>query len=193
MSRYHRAELMIAWAIHRLWKPKRVYDAGCGMGSYLEGFASCGCKVAGCEVSDAALKYLHPIIAGRIAIHDLGMPIRKPKRAFDIVLCIEVAEHVPPDQSMQLCRNLATLAHKPGARVLFSAGHPGQRGTGHINCRPTVEWGDMLWQCGLHVNVKDNIALLRRLERLSRRVRLARFLRHSIFVCRYEEPKTLAV
>src|SRR5262249_3367303 len=59
---------------------------------------------------------------------DLSRPIVLT-RSFDLAICLEVAEHLPPTSAGPLVRTL-TAAASP---VLFSAALPGQGGTAHIN------------------------------------------------------------
>ncbi len=49
------------------------------------------------------------------------------------MLCLEVAEHLPSAAEPQLLESIDAYCHS----VLFvSWAIPGQKGTGHINCRP---------------------------------------------------------
>ncbi|MCC5987907.1 MAG: class I SAM-dependent methyltransferase [Pararhodobacter sp.] len=58
-------------------------------------------------------------------------------RLFDLVLSIEVAEHVPRDQHEALFDFLVSRA---GRLVVFSGARPGQGGHGHVAERPELEW-----------------------------------------------------
>lgn len=55
---------------------------------------------------------------------------------FDLALCIEVAEHLPPDRADYLVDLLTSSADT----VFFSAAHPGQGGTLHLNEQPREWW-----------------------------------------------------
>jgi hypothetical protein len=57
---------------------------------------------------------------------------------FDLVQCLEVAEHLPPAASETLLDNIT----RHGTRVLFSAAVPGQGGENHINERSCEYWRD---------------------------------------------------
>lgn len=54
----------------------------------------------------------------------------------DLALCLEVAEHLPPEMAPGLVRFLVSRA----PRIVFSAAHPGQGGTGHLNEQPKEYW-----------------------------------------------------
>ena len=44
---------------------------------------------------------------------------------------------IPPGRSLDLVETLTRLARR---WIYFTAAPPGQRGRGHINCRPHAEW-----------------------------------------------------
>lgn len=60
-------------------------------------------------------------------------------RTFDLVLNIEVAEHVDHSHHERLFDFLASRARR---WVVFSGARPGQGGHGHVAERPEVEWRD---------------------------------------------------
>src|SRR6185436_3241542 len=55
---------------------------------------------------------------------------------FDLVVCLEVAEHLPSEHAKPFVESLVRLA----PAVLFSAAIPGQGGTHHINERWQDYW-----------------------------------------------------
>jgi hypothetical protein len=57
-------------------------------------------------------------------------------RQFDVVQCLEVAEHLEPVASETLVDNLVAHSNK----VIFSAAPPGQGGENHVNERPYDFW-----------------------------------------------------
>jgi precorrin-6B methylase 2 len=64
---------------------------------------------------------------------------RSLNRTFDLVLSIEVAEHI---ERVHHERLFDFLAARAGAWVVFSAARPGQGGHGHVAERPEAEWRD---------------------------------------------------
>ena len=58
-------------------------------------------------------------------------------RLFDLVLSIEVAEHIPRDRHEALFDFLVSRA---GRMIVFSGARPGQGGHGHVAERPELEW-----------------------------------------------------
>lgn len=63
---------------------------------------------------------------------------------FDLVLCLEVAEHLPPAAGRRFVQLLCGASDV----VLFSAAIPGQAGVGHINTRWQSYWISVFSDCG---------------------------------------------
>jgi len=78
------------------------------------------------------------LTAGAVSQADLAEDLRIPwrTRPFDWVLCLEVAEHIPPEREQ---RFLANLARYSGAGLILSWAPPGIEGEGHVNCLPLEE------------------------------------------------------
>ena len=73
-------------------------------------------------------KEMLEIPAERFLAMDLCQP-NKNRRQFDLVVSLEVAEHLPPVIADQFVSYLTSL----GPVILFSAAIPGQGGTDHLN------------------------------------------------------------
>jgi hypothetical protein len=74
---------------------------------------------------------------------DLTQPIDLGIQA-DLVVCLEVAEHLPPEAAPVLVDTLC----RHGKRILFSAAPPGQGGTGHLNEQPPAYWAELFARHG---------------------------------------------
>jgi len=74
---------------------------------------------------------------------------------FDLISCLEVAEHLPLDSHETLVDTIVRhLRYKPteddaSGYLLFSAAPPGQGGEHHIGCRPAHEWRGMFYERGV--------------------------------------------
>lgn len=137
------------WAILALLgRPQGHLDMGCGDSSMLRVSKFAGVKnVLGIEVSSHARTIAPQRV--HVMVRDLTQPLEKLRGRFDLVTCIEVAEHVTPEGTDIFLDN---VTRNVAERLIFTAAPPGQDGTGHINCRPAPEWVDMIEGRGLHYN-----------------------------------------
>jgi SAM-dependent methyltransferase len=121
------AEVVVPIVVE-LIRPQSVIDVGCGAGHWLSVFMQNGIGdivgVDGGWIQAQVLK----IPADRFMTWDLAQPLRL-SRQFDLVVCLEVGEHLPADAADGLVESLTSL----GPVVLFSAAIPQQGGVGHIN------------------------------------------------------------
>jgi SAM-dependent methyltransferase len=115
--------------------PAKVLDLGCGTGTWLVACAELGAvEMLGIEVVDVPQGDL--LIPKNQVLHaDLCRPIDL-KRRFDLVLCLETAEHLDP----KCADTVADTITRHGDHILFSAAAPGQPGTNHVNCRWPAYW-----------------------------------------------------
>ena len=114
-----------------------VLDVGCGVGTWIKAHLEAGASeflgVDGDYVDRSRLV----MPADCFRAHDLTRPLDLGRR-FDLVQCLEVAEHLPPSTSTELVKSLA----RHGDIVLFSAAPPGQGGKDHVNERTYEFWRD---------------------------------------------------
>jgi cyclopropane fatty-acyl-phospholipid synthase-like methyltransferase len=135
--------------------PKTVIDIGCGAGTWAHVFErDYGCKVTGID-GDYVPKDM--ILIDNFIPYDLELPIRIEEK-FDLVVCLEVAEHLPLSRSREFVKDLTKLSNK----ILFSAATPGQGGTNHINEQPLIFWKTLFEDNGFEIKdifrdlIKDN-------------------------------------
>lgn len=102
--------------------PGKVVDVGCATGYWLAAFSSRGVgSVLGIDGDYVDWGSLRIDPASFVA-HDLThLPLPVEDR-FDLALCMEVAEHLPPESATPLVAELVRLA----PLVLFSAAIPDQ-------------------------------------------------------------------
>lgn len=124
--------------LYDIIQPMSVLDVGCGEGWWAQTFKSrYDCEVVGVDgayVLDLPRRAPDvPFIA-----HDLIEPfyvLDLPTRPrFDLVVCLEVAEHLPPHRAVSFIEDIVRAAPV----IAFSAAIPGQGGTGHLN----EQWPD---------------------------------------------------
>lgn len=145
VEKYTPLQIKIAKDLYELWQPKSVFDLGCGIGGYLEGFYKCGCVIRGCDAGhDAAMEYMSDMVKICTFKHDAAQPLSKVYK-HDLVMSIEVAEHLDVSGANQFCKNLIESA---SGRILLTAAGVGQRGKHHVNCQPQEYWIEKMESLG---------------------------------------------
>ena len=116
-----------------LLDPRSVIDVGCGVGIWLSVFQEAGLQdilgIDGDWVDESQMD-IAPENFKRV---DLTEPVRLD-RQFDLVVSLEVAEHLPESSAEVFVDSLTKL----GPVILFSAAIPYQGGTNHVN----EQWPD---------------------------------------------------
>lgn len=124
--------------IVQVYKPRSILDVGCGIGTWL--------KVAkDLNVNDIfgvdAVESRDQILSLNAA-EFLGLDLTESfdlKRKFDLVICLEVAEHLPEESA----KDFITTLCQHGDIILFSAAIPGQGGQNHINEQWPEYWSKL--------------------------------------------------
>lgn len=128
------ARIMIP-LVQRYQTIRSVLDVGCGRGAWLRGWAESGiADFAGVDGDYIQTDKL-PFPASHFTSADLTQPIDLGRK-FDLVQCLEVAEHLPERAAEVIVDTLA----RHGDMILFSAAVPGQGGEFHVNEQPISYW-----------------------------------------------------
>ena len=119
---------------------KSVADFGCGCGFLLERLWRHGVEdVFGIEGSPDVAEFwknelpealVKNLVVGNIFDYN-------QKKQYDMVVCMEVAEHLKPEHSDKLVDIICNSSNK---WIWWSAAQVGQGGVGHVNCRPLSYW-----------------------------------------------------
>jgi hypothetical protein len=138
--------------------PDSVIDFGCAIGAYLEPFHEQGIDIQGVDGSSAALD--HAVVPQDVLTkHDLREPF-SPDQAYELAICIEVAEHLPKSSADTLIEMLCNSAEI----IVFTAAPPGQHGEHHVNLQPAEYWIEKFERHGKTLR-RDHVETLR--ERLT--------------------------
>ncbi len=136
------AELISSYLID-LFNPKSVIDVGCGYGKWLKSFSDKGIE----DIFGADGAYIDKskllIPTGNFYDVDLEKPL-KIDRTFELLLCLEVAEHLTSKRADSLVFDLVQLSNV----IVFSAAIPFQGGQGHINEHLPQYWVELFEKNG---------------------------------------------
>jgi glycosyltransferase involved in cell wall biosynthesis/SAM-dependent methyltransferase len=138
------ADRLAMW-LRDYYKPEVAIDLGCGPGVYTDALNNAGVQTVGIDI-DARVEGNSRLV--RDDLLNLQHPYLK-----DVAICLEVAEHIDPQYSEDLVRNVCATV-KPGGALVWSAARPGQGGVGHVNCRPRDYWVQKFIEAGLVVDQK---------------------------------------
>lgn len=111
----------------------RVLDVGCGPGIYVTEMRKVGLQAFGVDNDSRMPK------GEWFRSADLTKPYAFPPIGnFDVILSLEVGEHLPEESANDYVWILTTKVRAD--TIYFSAARSGQGGEGHINCRPKAYW-----------------------------------------------------
>jgi hypothetical protein len=145
-----RSAAAVVPTVYDLVKPSTVVDVGGGEGWWGRAFYDLGASVMVADETFEEWRFetdsdhrldlmpcdlLEPSWAARLADERLAISdTHGGSPDFDLAVCLEVGEHLPPEQAEALVEGLCQLAPV----VLFSAAIPNQGGHGHVN----EQWPD---------------------------------------------------
>ncbi len=95
----------------------------------------------GVDVSEYAIAQVHPTVRAYCRVGGAAAPFG---RRYDLITCIEVLEHMPPEQAQEAIANLC--AHADG--VLFSSSPFDYAEVTHFNVQPPEYWARLFAQQG---------------------------------------------
>jgi SAM-dependent methyltransferase len=140
---YRSAKAVIP-VVGELFRPQSVVDIGCGTGAWLKAWNEIIHVNDFLGVEGPYLQNQKVLIpTDKIIYRDLKAPV-DINRKFDLVMSLEVAEHLPASSAGSFVQTLISL----GNVVLFSGAIPGQEGTYHINEQYPEYWAAIFEKFG---------------------------------------------
>lgn len=129
----------------------RIIDIGCGPGTYVEELRKFSFDAHGIDNDDRLplAPHFHHV--------DLSLPAPRQVGAFDVVISLEVGEHIPEQHAASY---LSYIAGTGVDTVYFSAAIPGQGGNGHINCQHKTYWIKRFHALGFYYDADATTAWL---------------------------------
>lgn len=118
-------------------------DLGCGSGAWCDAAVELGIpRVVGFDGAWCAVQSASR--AWEFRENDLRVSIVGSFSKFDVVLCLEVVEHIETRFEANIFDSISALSDA----VLFSGAVPGQGGVDHVNERPWAHWAARLMARG---------------------------------------------
>jgi SAM-dependent methyltransferase len=143
----------VADGIIRDFHPTTVLDAGCALGMLVEQLHRRGVDARGFDVSEYAISQVDESVADRCQVGSLTDPI---EGHYDLVTCIEVLEHIPPEQADAAVANLCAAAD-----TLLISSTPGDYGEPtHFNVQPPEAWAAKFAQHGFLRDLDRDVSYL---------------------------------
>lgn len=152
-EKYVRSAGAIASVLHEQLRPKRLVDLGAGCGVYGHHFANMGVEVVSIDGVSPPTEHAYP---AAFVKRDLTVPFENIWGAFDLALCLEVAEHIPEPLADAFLDNILRFSD----RLILSAAQPNQGGHHHVNERPKRYWVAKLAAKGFSYNRRETGRLL---------------------------------
>ncbi|MGH7611269.1 MAG: glycosyltransferase [Candidatus Dormibacteria bacterium] len=114
-------------------QPKSALDAGCALGFLVKALRDRGVDAAGLDTSTWAIAQIPAHTASHCRVGSITAEL---ERDYDLIACIEVLEHVSPEEAEQAVANLC----RHSKAVLFSSTPEHFEEVTHINVRPPDYW-----------------------------------------------------
>jgi hypothetical protein len=143
----------IAERIVRDIRPGTVLDAGCAMGFLVESLRQRGVEAFGMDVSEYAIQNVHPDIRPYCW---LGSVVDALPRAYDLIVCIEVLEHLLPRDAERAVENLCQHTDD----MIFSSTPFDYKEATHVNVQPPEYWAELLAHNGFWRDIDLDAAFI---------------------------------
>ncbi|MBW3589236.1 MAG: methyltransferase domain-containing protein [Actinobacteria bacterium] len=124
-------------------KPATVMDVGCGFGILVKALRERDIQAFGIDISEYAMSQVDAEIREYC---QLGSITDSLPQAYDLIVCIEVVEHLPPKEALSAVTNICRHTED----VIFSSTSDGFREPTHLNVRPMEYWAELFARNGFY-------------------------------------------
>jgi GT2 family glycosyltransferase len=119
--------------------PQTVLDAGCALGFLVESLRQRGVDAYGIDVSSYAIENVSESVRSYCRLGSVADPL--PRR-YDLIVSLEVLEHMQPDEARSAIANFCRHTDD----VLLSSTPYDHKEITHINVQPPEYWGELFAQ-----------------------------------------------
>ena len=156
-------------------RPRTVLDAGCGIGFLVEALRDRGVEAWGLDVSERAISEVREDVRPYCRV---GSVTDELERDYELVVCIEVLEHLPP----RLAERAVGVFARHTGDVLFSSTPDDFREPSHVNVQPADYWVGLFARYGFYRDVEFDTSFVS-----SHAIRLKRLREFPVSVLRAYE------
>ena len=125
---------------------RSILDAGCAMGFLVEGFRNLGVEAWGIDISEYAISQVHENIKDYCTVGSISEDL---SRKYDLIICIEVIEHLSPLEAEQAIENFCKHTND----IIFSSTPFDYKEATHFNVQPPEYWVELFAQYGFFRDV----------------------------------------
>jgi SAM-dependent methyltransferase len=143
----------VAEGIVRDLHPTSALDAGCAMGFLVEELRKRGVDASGIDISEYAISKADESIREQVRVASLSEPLG---RRYDLVVCIEVLEHIPAAEADTAIANLCAASD----RILLSTTPEDFGEASHVNVRPPEAWSAALAREGFFRDLERDFSYI---------------------------------
>ncbi|GAB4448486.1 MAG: hypothetical protein OHK0015_53250 [Chloroflexi bacterium OHK40] len=133
--------------------PRSALDAGCALGMLVERLRARGVDAEGVDISSFAIGQAHPSVRPFVRVGSVAEPFG---RRYDLIVSIEVLEHMPRAEAEQAVANFC--AHSDD--VLFSSSPHDHKEATHFNVNPPEYWAELFARHGLFRDVEFDASFI---------------------------------
>ncbi len=133
--------------------PKKVLDAGCAVGFLVSSLRRMGVEASGIDISEYAVSNASEDVRPYLKVASVTDDLDD---TYDLILCIEVLEHLPNADAQRAVANLCRHTDS----VLFSSTSTDFADPTHLNVQPSEYWAELFARWGLFRDVDLDASFL---------------------------------
>lgn len=126
--------------------PRSVMDAGCALGMLVEQLRARGVDAEGIDISEYAIAQADESVRPYVRVGSITEPFN---RRYDLIVCIEVLEHMPRADAEAAIANMCAWSDD----ILFSSSPYDHKEATHLNVHPLEYWAEQFARHGFFRDV----------------------------------------